>query len=188
MTTTRTETTTAERIGDWACTASGRQFWPEDPRPGDFDIDDIAHALGHLCRFAGHCRTFYSVAQHSVHVSLACDPADALWGLLHDATEAYLVDVPRPLKRAPWMSGYRRAEQRFMHAIATQFGLSPEMPLSVKRADNALLAAEAHALMPEASVRRWYLPETAPAGLTIEPWTPVVAQRRFLRRFDELTA
>lgn len=177
-----------DRIGGWGCTATGRRYWPEDPRAGDFDIADIAHSLAHQCRYGGHCREFYSVAQHSVLVSLHCDPADALWGLLHDASEAYLVDLPRPVKSAPCMAGYYAIEGAFMAAIAEQFGLPHGMPDSVKRADEALLAAEARDLMPEESVRDWWLPVPPPFGLYIAPLSPAEAREQFLARFAELTA
>src|ERR1017187_10636100 len=75
-------------------TFSGIHFWPLLPNPADIRIEDIAHALSNQCRFAGHAREFYSVAEHSVRVSQLCPPEDALWGLLHDASEAYLTDVP----------------------------------------------------------------------------------------------
>lgn len=177
----------APRVGEWGCTVSGRRYWPEDPRPGDFDIGDIAHSLAHQCRFGGHTSVFYSVAQHSVLVSQYCDPADALWGLLHDATEAYLVDVPRPVKRSRGMERYSEIEAAFMAAIAEQFGLPPEMPASVKRADEALLAAEARDLMPPHSVRDWWLPVQPPPLLRgIYPRDPENARGEFLRRFDHL--
>src|SRR5690242_11754504 len=89
------------RRGDWMQTYTGRRFWPLDPRVDDIDIGDIAHHLSLVCRFAGACREFYSVAQHCVGVSYVCDPKDALWGLLHDAAEAYVGDMVRPLKRSP---------------------------------------------------------------------------------------
>src|SRR5271165_7548492 len=87
------------RKGDWIQTYTGRVMYPLDPRPEEINIIDIAHALSNLCRFTGHVRTFYSVAEHSVRVSQHCDPKDALWGLLHDASEAYLADMSRPMKR-----------------------------------------------------------------------------------------
>ena len=177
---------TMGRYGDWCCSASGRQFWPEDPRAEDIDIGDIAHALSNLCRFAGHCREFYSVAQHSVLVSLECDPEDALWGLLHDAPEAYIVDLPRPLKRSPAMEAYRRVEDLQVIAVCERFGLPLTPPPSVKRADNAVLAAEARDLMPPASVRRWHLPE-APVLRRVVPMSPTEAKRCFLSRFRTLT-
>lgn len=181
-------TTDIARVGDWGCTATGRTYWPEDPRAGDFDIEDIAHALANQCRFGGHVRDFYSVAQHSVFVSLVCGPADALWGLLHDASEAYLIDIPRPVKLCKGMEGYRLIERRFMRAICEQYGLAHQMPSSVHDADEAMLAAEARDLMPRDSVRRWNLsvppPDTVPL---VVPCDPQTAKRQFLARFYELT-
>jgi hypothetical protein len=87
-----------KRKGDWMQTYTGRQFWPIDPRADEIDIVDIAHALSQQCRFAGHCKSFYSVATHSWHTSNVCNSENALWGLLHDAAEAYLVDLPTPIK------------------------------------------------------------------------------------------
>src|SRR5579885_2784587 len=86
------------RHGDWIQTYCGVAFYPLDPRPEEILIEDIAHALSMLCRFTGHVKRFYSVAQHCVYVSHRCDPKDALWGLLHDAAEAYLNDISRPVK------------------------------------------------------------------------------------------
>lgn len=91
--------TTEWRFGDWFQTISGRKFYPFDPRREDVDLDDIIHALSMLCRFGGHSRCFYSVAQHSVLVSRLCPPSLALIGLFHDAHEAYIGDLIRPIKR-----------------------------------------------------------------------------------------
>ena len=91
---------TAERYG-WFVTASGRRAFVEDPRACDLVIEDIAHALSNICRFGGHCSRFYSVAQHSVCVSALVErtrPDLALHALLHDAAEAYVGDVIRPIK------------------------------------------------------------------------------------------
>lgn len=73
--------------GDWMQTYTGRRFWPLDPVAGDIEIMDIAHALSNQCRYAGHTRFHYSVAQHSVQVSENVAPEHALWGLLHDAPD-----------------------------------------------------------------------------------------------------
>ncbi len=89
------------RKGDYIATYTGKQFYPLDPRPEDVCLEDIAHSLSNLCRFTGHTDTdrFYSVAQHSVICSTIVAPEAALLALLHDAAEAYLGDISRPLKR-----------------------------------------------------------------------------------------
>ena len=102
---------------------------------------------------------------------------DALWGLLHDASEAYLVDVPAPLKQLPEFAAYRRAEMRLQSVIMERFGLPTEQPTSVTAADFQLLTIELQELFdvgPGDSV-----PET-------EVWTPAVAEQRFLERFRQL--
>lgn len=168
----------------WILTHSGVRFWPLEPLAAEVRIEDIAWGLSHLCRFAGHVRGFYSVGQHSVLVSHACHYDDALWGLLHDATEAYLVDVPKPVKRAPALAGYRAAERRLELAVAEAFGLAPAMPASVHVADARLLATEKRDLR----AHRDGLPGAAPLSVRIEPWSPERARDEFMRRFDELIA
>ena len=104
-------------------TYAGKCVHPLDPHPDEIDIEDIAHALAHVCRFLGHTDRFYSVAQHSVLVSQQVPAADALWGLLHDASEAYICDLAAPIKRDPSMEAYRAAEQRLMACVCRRFGL-----------------------------------------------------------------
>jgi hypothetical protein len=103
--------------------------------------------LAHQCRVGGHASKFYSVAEHSVHVSKLCPAEDALWGLLHDASEAYLVNLPRPLKLLPEFAAYREAERRLQLAVAVRFGLPPDQPASVTEADDTMLWIEAHSLL-----------------------------------------
>src|SRR4051812_44303587 len=100
-------------------TYSGKQFFPMRPIGGDIDIEDIAHALSNQCRFSGHCQRFYSVAEHSLRVAELVTPQHKLWALLHDASEAYLVDLPTPIKRT--LEEYRNAENRVMKAICRAF-------------------------------------------------------------------
>jgi len=136
---------TTERIGEWSQTAHGRMFFPMDPRPEEVHIDDIAHALALQCRFGGSCSRFYSVAEHCVHMARAVSPENAMWALLHDASEAYIVDVPRPIKKH--LAGYSSIEQRIMFAVCDKFGLPRTMPREVKQADDAILLAEADQIM-----------------------------------------
>jgi len=128
----------AARKGDWIQTYTGKQFWPLDPRPEDVDIDDIAQALSNLCRYAGHVREFYSVAEHSCLLAWALrrdgyDRDVQRWALMHDAPEAYIVDVPRPIKR--FIPGYKEIESRVEKAVAEHFGLPLEIPKIVHEYD-----------------------------------------------------
>jgi uncharacterized protein len=176
------ETGLEDRRGDWMQTVTGRQFWPLDPRPEDIDIEDIAHALSMMCRFGGHCDRFYSVAEHSVLVSENVPPQDALWALLHDASEAYIADIVRPAKR--FINGYKDIEGRIMAAVCGAFDLPCIEPPSVKRADNAILADEAAQIM-GAKPKDWILPEP-PLGVRIIGLSPSDAKAAFLTRYRAL--
>lgn len=169
----------------WIETFTGRRFYPLDPRPLDIDIEDIAHALSMICRFTGHVRQFYSVAEHSVRVSRACCHQDALWALLHDASEAYVADMSRPLKHAPEMYAYRSVEKRIMDAVTERFGLSPVEPPSVKDADNRLLVTEKRDLMPPSPDWEVFA-SIEPLATVIKPWTPATAEFEFMFRFHQL--
>jgi hypothetical protein len=166
------------RNGDWIQTYSGLKMYPLDPRPEEICIEDIAHALSNICRFTGHCSQFYSVAQHSVYVSTHVSDANALWGLLHDASEAYLCDIARPVKHSAELMGYRIAEKRLQSVIAVKFGLSPEQPDEIDVADKLLLVTEARdlgLLTPE-----WDHFKITPLEMHIHPVPPENAKRVFL--------
>jgi uncharacterized protein len=171
------------RNGDWIQLHNGAPFWPLDPRPEEIDIETIAHALSMLCRFGGHATRFYSVAEHSVYVSRMVPPVDALWALLHDATEAYLVDLPRPIKGM--LPGYKAAEDRLMGVIAERFGLTQDMPVSVKDADWRMLFTERDQVM-HPSLIPWET-KGKPYDLTITGLPPEAARVAFLTRFEDLT-
>ena len=152
-----------------------------NPRPDEIKIEDIAHQLSNICRWSGCCTEFYSVAQHSIHVADAVPLEMALWGLLHDAAEAYLNDMTRPIKRHPDMGFYRQLETGMMAAICGKFGLAPEMPEVVRDADNRVLLTEAQQLTNHATnARTWYKDVGIIDDLTIIPWTPKEAEKRFL--------
>ncbi len=131
-----------ERRGDWMQLYSGKQFWPFDPRVGDFDIRDIAHGLSNLCRYAGHTRFFYSVAEHSWLLSFAVHPSLAMEALLHDGSEAYVADIPKPIKRE--LKDYCFVENTIQSVLAEQFGLQYPFSDAIHTADRAILANEAH--------------------------------------------
>lgn len=162
-------------------TYTGRQFWPIDPRPDEVHIEDIAHALSMMCRYNGHCRTFYSVAEHSVLVSRHVPTEHALWALLHDASEAYIADIVRPAKR--FIAGYCEVEAQIMDAVCERFSLSPIMPEAVKRADMAILADEMPVLLGIPST----LDEPA-LGVEIVGLSPWDAETLFINRYREITA
>lgn len=169
--------------GDWIQTFTGKQFWPLEPVIKDIDIDDIAHALSLQCRYGGHCRRFYSVAEHCVHVSTAVPAKDQIWGLLHDAAEAYLVDVPRPIKKH--LSGYKEIEANLMRAICARFGLDPVQPESVTEADNRILFTEREALLstPPAA---WDFEVTPLPNVDLRCWQPRLAEDIFRDAFHSL--
>lgn len=167
-------------------TFSGRRFSPLDPRLEDIRIEDIAHSWAHLCRFGGHTRDFYSIAQHSWLVSRVCDPGVALWGLLHDASEAYLGDIVGPLKQLPEFERYRLAEQPLQRLITARFGLGPDQPDSVTEADDLMLLIEYRDLMPSSDPPYVSAPPLDAAIMIGELWTPRSAEQRFVERFRQL--
>jgi hypothetical protein len=173
-------------------TVSGRWLNPLAPDPARIDIGDIAQALANQCRFGGHSRRFYSVAQHSTIVSDICvergaSAAEALVALLHDAGEAYLVDLPHPLKhRSELGPPYRRAEKLLEAAIQARFELGPP-PAEMKAIDRSLLATERATFA--STLDSWpELEGFEPLPIEIDPWDPVRAREEFLARFARLDA
>lgn len=165
--------------GDWMQTYTGRRFYPLDPRPEEIDPVDIAHALSLLCRYGGHVDRFYSVAEHCLLMSWAVAPENALAALLHDATEAYVCDVPRPLKRQ--LVGYADIEDSVWLAIVGRFGVPTLLPAAVKEADNRILLTERNALMHRAE--RWYVDEEyEPLPVEIHAWAPADAECYYISR------
>ncbi len=172
--------------GGWVQTYTGKAFYLTEPDPSQIDPVDIAHALSMICRYGGHVSRFYSVAEHSVLISRALPRELALRGLLHDATEAYVGDVVRPLKHL--LPEYRRIEDRLMNAICARFGIPWVFPPEVKEADNRILRDERAALMTDPP-QPWDLPENVePLGVRIECWSPQEAKERFLAELEALTS
>ena len=178
--------------GPYLQTVSGRWVNPFDPDPDQLDIGDIARALANQCRFGGHCRVFYSVAQHSVIVSELVeqrggDAEDVFAALMHDASEAYLGDMPHPLKhRSPLGAAFKEAEEHLERALQAHFRIRDGVP-AIKRADRALLATERRAFSSES----WQWPElegVEPLDIELSAWPPDEAARVFLERFHELDA
>ena len=169
----------------WIRTFTGKKFFPLGPDFGEFDIEDIAHALSNQCRFSGHVRFFYSVAQHCVNVSYEVPEVDAYEALMHDASEAYLQDMPTPIKMM--MPEYKKAEKVLETAIEAHFGLimDDDARINIRAADLKLLATEARDLM--GNPQDWEsLQGLVPCTYKIVPASPAVAKAAFLDRYMEL--
>lgn len=176
----------AERAqGEWMQTYTGRAFYLMAPAIDDVDPEDIAHALSLLCRYGGHVRAFYSVAEHCVLMSEAVAPENALWALLHDAAEAYVNDLIRPLKHS--LPAYCAAENRIEAVICDRFGIGHQCPAEVKAADNRILRDERDALMGPPPLPWKSIEDVEPLGVPIVGWDPDFAKRRYLDRLVELT-
>lgn len=186
------------RVGGNIMTFTGKIFYPLDPRPEEIEIVDIAHALAMQCRYAGHCKFHYSVAQHSYLLSGALSMTHedlGLWGLLHDASEAYLGDFIRPLKELPEFGKlYRDAERKLLITIAEKYGLSLDHvkeggrvePDAVVEADNKMLYTEKRVLCHKQGIRREYETDYYPE-MQIREMTPYGAEDAFMSRFKILT-
>jgi hypothetical protein len=169
-------------------TASGRRFYPLNPRVEDVHIEDIAYVLAGEWRFGGHCNPRISVAQHSVLVSRFCDGGHALAGLLHDASEAYMRDLNRPIK--VMMPDYTKYEAAIMAVIAQRFGFAWPLPKVVHNADARVMATEAEVCMNTSDPEFYVSCPSKPKpyrGLVIEPWGMERAEQEFLDRFNQLT-
>ena len=178
--------------GPFIQTLSGRRVNPFDAAPDDIDPHDIARALSNICRFGGHSKAFYSVAQHSVIVcelleQRGATPDELMAALLHDAAEAYLGDLPHPLKhRSELGAAFRVAEKRLEAVIEERFSL-PDAAAKIKPLDKALLATERRTF----SEVTWHWPELDGAeelDLVIEPWDSARALREFTDRYERIDA
>jgi uncharacterized protein len=178
--------------GPYLQTVSGRWVNPFDPDPDQLDAGDIARALANQCRFGGHSRVFYSVAQHSVIVSELVeqrggDAEDVFAALMHDASEAYLGDMPHPIKhRSSLGAAFKAAEDHLEAALRERFGIKAHVP-EIKRADRALLATERRAF----SAEGWHWPElegVEPLELELTALAPDEAAQAFAQRYAELAA
>jgi hypothetical protein len=165
-----------ERKGDFLGTFTGKRFFPIDPKPEEVSIEDIAQSLSKICRFNGHTKRFYSVAEHSLNVERllrkqGCNKIVRLYGLLHDAAEAYCCDIPRPLKRI--LYGYDQIENGIMQAIYTAFELPEPNEFQkqlISLADNYILAVESRELM--SNTDKWHLVEVDKSE-TLTKWDEI---------------
>lgn len=172
--------------GEWMQTFTGLAFYPMAAEVDDVDPCDIAHALSLICRYGGHVKRFYSVAEHCLLMSHAVAPEHALWALLHDATESYLIDLPRPIKRM--MPTYRDAEDRLMLVICDRFGLDHAFPDEVRAADSRILHDE-RAVLLGPSPQPWNaaLEALEPLDVKVMGLAPETVEALYLTRLATLT-
>ena len=170
-------------------TYTGKPFNPlagENEDCGPIELMDIAHALSHLCRFNGHTKRFYSVGEHSLHVACVLahtSPENQAWGLLHDAAEAYLGDMVRPIKKH--MPDFQAIEDRLLQRIAKRFGLAWPIPDVVFVVDDIMLATEFRDLMhspPQTPLRMQPFPVVIPHHIGL----PEVIRELFLTQAAKL--
>jgi hypothetical protein len=168
------------KADNWMQTYTGKVFVYADPDPASICVEDVAHSLASQCRYNGHTRYFYSVAQHSVHVARECGGDHELWGLLHDAAEAYTGDVVQPLKGV--VSGFARIERRVERAVWKALGLKGRLPRKVRDVDARVFATEVRDLMADP----WAV-DAKPYRWRIEPMPPHAAEAAFLEMYRSWT-
>ncbi len=170
-------------VGPTIMLHSGALFDFLDPWASEFTIEDVAHGLSNICRYAGQCRAFYSVAEHSIHVSRVARGFE-MPALMHDAAEAFIGDVTRPLKQL--LPEYKSIETSVERAILARFGIPERIPKEVKQADLRVLAAEQAQIMPPGTDAWARTNGIEPAPIVIEHMPPAQAMVIFLRRFEDL--
>lgn len=176
-----------QRKGDWIQTYTGRQFWPLDPRAAEIFLEDIAAGLSNECRYGGHCLRFYSVAEHSVLMTLHAlangySRREARAVLFHDASEGLgLKDIPRPVKIH--FDGYKPIEHAVMVEVAKRFDFDWPMTPELKLLDERIGLTEENAIMakPPAAWRdKLNFGATDPLPVTIKCWPPEESKAQFL--------
>jgi len=167
-------------------TYTGRLFWPLDPRLEDINALDICHALSNQCRFTGHTIMFYSVAEHSCRVHDNLPQEHKLAGLLHDASEAYLMDLARPVKEQDAMELFRTAEENIMKLVAEKFNFEYPYSKEIYKADKILLNTEYRDLMAKNELREADFNGYKPLDEVIHPWNPATAKSAMIINLEKL--
>jgi len=167
----------------WISTFSGKQFDVFNPRVEDVDIEDIAMGLANTCRFRGFVKRWYSVAEHSILMYDLLPQDLRIYGLLHDAAEAYMGDLPKPIKRGlPLIDDI---ETGILRCVAQKFGLqlNPFFDGRLKRMDWELCVREAEILLPNKTVGWADVAEMKLGKIDLMGWDRIVAQEQFLDTF-----
>ncbi len=165
----------------WIATFTGLRLNPFDPDPEMINIDDIAHGLSLTCRYAGQCKKFYSVAEHSIRLTRLVPEELRPVALMHDSAEAYMLDLPSLIKRV--MPGYQAAEHNLLSVIFAKYDIDIQLLTRFLKEEYVLLATECRDLV--TNTDGWFLPEP-PLDKPIEPWTPRTAEVLFKNIFTAL--
>ena len=167
-------------------TYTGRLFWPLNPRVEDVNPIDICHALSHMCRFTGHTIEFYSVAEHSCRVHDILPKEHQLAGIIHDASEAYLMDLASPVKTQYEMNFFKEAEDHLMEIIAKKFGVEYPFDPAIKVADKILVNTEYRDLMMKHELKNSEFNGYQPLPDRIHPWYSAKAKYGMIDRLRKL--
>jgi hypothetical protein len=167
----------------WIQTYSGKYFHYLEDNPQNIKIEDIAHGLSNLCRYSGQCNSLYTVAQHCCIVSDLAEKGFRLEGLMHDAAEAYMGDIPRPVKNL--VPEIKILEKKVFRQIAKEFNLKYPISSVIELLDTRVMLAEARIVLKEGTV--WCVEGITPADINLnELWEPKKAEMEFLTRFNTL--
>lgn len=179
-------------------TYTGKAFDLLNPKPKMVCIEDIAHSLAYQCRYTGHTREFYSVAQHCVLMATNSDlPGDSMAKLLHDADEAYIGDIARPWKNLLLVWNYnlainspisvRKFEDKIQKVIGEALGVDLTHSAEVKESDLRMMATEIRDLMPSGfSSEEWGVDINNSEEKVIVPWSPILSEENFLSTYNSL--
>lgn len=171
------------RVGDWISTFSGGRWYPLDPRIEEVKIEDIAHSLSMLCRYNGHCKFFYSVAEHCWLLSYAVPDPYKLEALVHDGSEAYMSDIPRPFKYSDSMALFREIEDKNAEVVYNYVGLSYPESAIVKQYDKRIIRNEGEVLLPHCD---WFNSLEKIPDIEIVGYEPQRMEQLYLDRYYEL--
>lgn len=171
----------SEKKTEWMMLSNGNKFYPLEPDIELIEIHDIAISLSLMCRYIGKTQVYYSVAEHSVHVSHLVSPKNAFWGLMHDAAEAYVGDMPWPIKL--YVPKFVEIENQILKLIAEKYGLNWPIPIEIKTIDSGIIVDE---MLEFFNYGGPFSTKRCMTGKKIRAWTPDQAKRIFLNRFFQL--
>lgn len=176
----------------WIELHSGGRFPFKSFTKGDIHIQDLAHALAHVCRYNGHVQKFYSVAEHSVVMMLWAErnlkditPVELMTILLHDASEAYIGDMTRPLKQM--FPEFKALEERIHMAVAERFGTMYPHPEWLKDLNLRILVDERKQAMGKTE-NDWGMTSLEGLNVYLSFWSPAEARDQFRKQYERLCA